>query len=383
MYGINVLVKKLLYSKNNQPWILKGTVNGKNSQVVTQDPKNENSITLYRSDNQEGGAVFSYSFWFVIENMDYKYGEWKHMFHKGNKNGNPNRAPGVWLHPYINDLRIVVTTQSGNKKTEYDQYLNEMIHPYKETSFSKLRNYNIEPIDLEDIISTEEATISDKQTLNISVAEKEEQIDSKIKEIKSHGGENKEEHSKLINDLQALTKEKEDLIKNTDNNVVSENTGGCIGKGEFNGVSYYREYFDVKNVPIKEKFHIAIIMNEKLVEIYINGNLHTSQTLFGEPRYNSGPLHISPGKNDKEADLKLNGVITDFKYYTHAINYINIRNIIAEKSVIQDTEAVILPEEHTHNVEVVHDHHHDILNEAEHKHGISDENVKTDYYLED
>lgn len=295
----------------------------------------------------------------------------------------PTQNPGIWLHPYINDLRIVVTTQSGNTETEYDQYINEMIHPYKETSFSKLRYYNIEPINIEDIISTEEATISDLDALALKEAEIDAKIDAKIKEIKSHGGENKEDHSKLINDLQALTKEKEDLIKNTDNNVVSENTGGCIGKGEFNGVSYYREYFDVKNVPIKEKFHIAIIMNEKLVEIYINGNLHTSQTLFGEPRYNSGPLHISPGKNDNEADLKLNGVITDFKYYTHAINYINIRNIIAEKSVIQDTEAVILPEEHTHNVEVVHDHHHDILNEAEHKHGISDENVKTDYYLED
>jgi len=235
----------------------------------------------------------------------------------------PTQNPGIWLHPYINDLRIVVTTQSGNKKTDYHQYLNEMIHPYKETSFSKLRNYNIEELNLEDI--DKEAYYSPSVSIN-----------------------------------------------------------KCnIGKGEFNGVSYYREYFDVKNVPIKEKFHIAIIMNEKLVEIYINGNLHTSQTLFGEPRYNSGPLHISPGKNDEKTDLKLNGVITDFKYYTHSINYINIRNIIAEKSVIQDTEAVILPEEHTHNVEVVHDHHHDILNEAEHKHGISDENVKTNYYLED
>jgi len=237
----------------------------------------------------------------------------------------PTQNPGVWLHPYINDLRIVVTTQSENKKTEYDQYINEMIHPYKETSFSKLRNYNIEPIDIEDIIYTEEA----------------------------HAPEENE-------------------------------TNKCdIGKGEFNNLSYYREYFDVKNVPIKEKFHIAIIINEKLVEIYINGNLHTSQTLFGEPRYNSGPLHISPGKKEEGADLKLNGVITDFKYYTHSINYVNIRNIIAEKSVIQNTESVILPEEHTHNVEVVHDHHHDILNESEHKHGISDENVKTDYYLED
>ena len=49
MSGINKSVQYLLYSKNNRPWILKGTVNGKNSQIITQDPKNENSITLYRS----------------------------------------------------------------------------------------------------------------------------------------------------------------------------------------------------------------------------------------------------------------------------------------------------------------------------------------------
>jgi len=237
----------------------------------------------------------------------------------------PTQNPGIWLHPYINDLRIVVTTQSGNKKTDYDQYLNEMIHPYKETSFSKLRNYNIEPIDIEDISFSKEAYAPEENEIN-----------------------------------------------------------KCdIGKGDFNGVSYYREYFDVKNVPIKEKFHIGIIMNEKLVEIYINGNLHTSQILFGEPRYNSGPLHISPGKKNNGEDLKLNGIITDFKYYTHAINYINIRNIIEEKSVIQKEESAVLSEEHTHNVEVEHNHHHDILNEGEHKHGISNVNVKTDYYLED
>ena len=95
MFGLTKVVKKIINAKNNSPWIVKGTKNGKNSQVVTQDPKNENSITLYRSDNEKGGAVFTYSFWFVIENMEYKYGEWKHMFHKGNKTGNPNRAPSL------------------------------------------------------------------------------------------------------------------------------------------------------------------------------------------------------------------------------------------------------------------------------------------------
>ena len=110
MFGIYKLVFYILHSKNNSPFIIKGTINGKNSQVITQDPKDENSITLYRSDNQEGGAVFSYSFWFVIENMEYKFGEWKHMFHKGNKNANPNRAPGVWLHDTKNALRIYMNT---------------------------------------------------------------------------------------------------------------------------------------------------------------------------------------------------------------------------------------------------------------------------------
>ncbi len=113
MYGFYTLIFKMLNSKNDSPWILKGTKNAKNSQVISQDPKNENSITLYRSDNQEGGAQFTYSFWFVIENMQYKFGEWKHMFHKGNKTSNPNRAPGVFLHPEENTMRIYMNTYTN------------------------------------------------------------------------------------------------------------------------------------------------------------------------------------------------------------------------------------------------------------------------------
>ncbi len=116
MFGISKLTEYMLYNKNNSPWIINGSVNGKNSKQIIQDPKNENSITLYRSDNQEGGAVFSYSFWFVIENMQYKYGEWKHIFHKGNKSSNPNRAPGVWIHPSKNALRIYMNTYTNIKE---------------------------------------------------------------------------------------------------------------------------------------------------------------------------------------------------------------------------------------------------------------------------
>ena len=41
--------------------------------------------------------------------MEYKVGEWKHVFHKGNKTSFPNRAP-VWIHPNNNALRIYMNT---------------------------------------------------------------------------------------------------------------------------------------------------------------------------------------------------------------------------------------------------------------------------------
>ena len=66
---------------------------------------------------------------------------------------------------------------------------------------------------------------------------------------------------------------------------LEKNTGSCSKKTK-SDQNYYREYFDVKNIPIKEKFHLAIVINEKLVEVFINGQLHTSQILFGNPDYN-------------------------------------------------------------------------------------------------
>ena len=98
-----------LRTKHDKPMILEASKNAKNSMIISQDPSNRNSIMLYRSDDKTG-IELSYSFWFVIENMEYKFGDWKHMFHKGNKTSHPNRAPGVFIHPDKNSLRIYMNT---------------------------------------------------------------------------------------------------------------------------------------------------------------------------------------------------------------------------------------------------------------------------------
>ena len=62
-----------------------------------------------QSDGQDG-IQFTYGFWFEIDDFTYKKGEWKHIFHKGNSSSYPNRAPGVWIHPDKNSVRVYMNT---------------------------------------------------------------------------------------------------------------------------------------------------------------------------------------------------------------------------------------------------------------------------------
>jgi hypothetical protein len=95
--------------KVGSPLLVDGTKNGKQAMVISQDPNHTNYIPINRSVNKEG-IEFSYSLWFVISDLTYKQGEWKHVFHKGNSTSYPNRAPGVWIHPTNNIMRIYMNT---------------------------------------------------------------------------------------------------------------------------------------------------------------------------------------------------------------------------------------------------------------------------------
>ena len=98
--------------KSGSPMLIDGTKNAKQAMVISQDPNHTNYVPIKRSVNQNG-IEFSYAFWFVISDFTYKNGEWKHMFHKGNSSSYPNRAPGVWIHPTNNIIRIYMNTMQN------------------------------------------------------------------------------------------------------------------------------------------------------------------------------------------------------------------------------------------------------------------------------
>jgi hypothetical protein len=99
-------------SKTNNPVLIKGTKSGKQAMVISQDPNHVNYVPIQRSVDKDG-IEFSYAFWFVISDFAYKNGEWKHMFHKGNSSSYPNRAPGVWIHPTNNIVRVYMNTMKN------------------------------------------------------------------------------------------------------------------------------------------------------------------------------------------------------------------------------------------------------------------------------
>ena len=65
---------------------------------------------FHKSKNELGGVEFSWAFWMYIEDWSFKYGQWKHILHKGNSSSWPNRGPGIWLHPKENIMRFYMNT---------------------------------------------------------------------------------------------------------------------------------------------------------------------------------------------------------------------------------------------------------------------------------
>ncbi len=92
------------------PWLLKATKDAKKRMIVLQDPNKHGSVPVYKSENQYGGLEFTYCMWLYIEDWSYKFGQWKHVLHKGNESSWPLRAPGIWLHPKENTLRFYMNS---------------------------------------------------------------------------------------------------------------------------------------------------------------------------------------------------------------------------------------------------------------------------------
>ena len=137
---IGTFILGKMFRPDNNPHLIKGMKIAKKPIVVKQDPSVSGSKPVMRSKNQQDGIEFSYSVWLYIDDLEYKKGQYKHIFHKGNDefrtNGDsnginaPNNAPGLYLDKYTNNLIIIMNTFSNinERVTVQDIPLNKWIN---------------------------------------------------------------------------------------------------------------------------------------------------------------------------------------------------------------------------------------------------------------
>lgn len=120
---LGIILLGWIFTPSKSPVLIDGMIDAKEMNIISQDPNVDSNIPIIRSKNEKGGIEFTWSVWIYINNLTYKNGQYRHVFHKGNdkvmtsssstdKNGmiSPNNAPGLYIGPNTNTITIVMNT---------------------------------------------------------------------------------------------------------------------------------------------------------------------------------------------------------------------------------------------------------------------------------
>lgn len=191
LMNLGVYIISYFSRPNLSPYVIKGLINGNTAVTIPQDPKNSNSVTIYRSNNASKGIEFTWS---------------------------------VWLN------------------------LNELPLSGIDTIFSKGDG------------------------------------------IKQHGPSMK-------------------LKKETDNS-------GTI-QIQMDSVAGSNKIIKIVNIPLSRWFNIAIRLQNKIMDVYVNGTVARRYVFTNVPKQNYGDIIVG----------RFNGMMSDLRYFNTALNVFHINNI--------------------------------------------------------
>uniref|UniRef100_A0A6C0DNC3 LamG-like jellyroll fold domain-containing protein n=1 Tax=viral metagenome TaxID=1070528 RepID=A0A6C0DNC3_9ZZZZ len=117
LVNLGIILIGYFITPADDPYIIKGMIDGTNSKVISQDPKSKDTVPIKRSNNQSSGIEFTWCFWLYLNDLGNENGKYQHIFNKGDNNFDKttsistiNNSPGVYLGPQNNSLRIIMDT---------------------------------------------------------------------------------------------------------------------------------------------------------------------------------------------------------------------------------------------------------------------------------
>jgi len=105
-----------------------------------------------------------------------------------------------------------------------------------------------------------------------------------------------------------------------------------------NEANNWRSHCELPNIPIGKFFHLAIIVRNMNMDVYINGNVAHRMTLTSVPRQNFGDLYVFKNESFSDASTApddpftvvgaATGLISRLDYAGYALNYEQIDRLV-------------------------------------------------------
>ena len=250
--------------KKSNPIIVSGS---ETIDVLKNSPYN--GCRLLRSEDKRTGIEFSYTTWIKIDDTlnDNLY---HNLFLKGdatNDSFNPTQCPGVWVKKnlgdsgfFVDEIKLIIN---------FDTFL---------------------------------------------VKNSEKSCDNLDQECAIHNycDTNNEYKSECVKKTTSDTCEILRECKWTEQGTQGTCDNKCTNKS--------KETIELSNIPFKRWFHLAIIVRNKDIDVYINGNLYNTFKLEGVIKQNNNNLLFGFGSNKLYPPLNTT-IISDFRYFNYAIPY--------------------------------------------------------------
>ena len=90
-----------------------------------------------------------------------------------------------------------------------------------------------------------------------------------------------------------------------------------------NTYSKIGDWVQVENIPVKKWFHTAIVLKQRNLDVFINGDMVKSYKLFGLPKQNYGDLFIHRLSG-------YDGFTSRLRYFNYAISYSELDKLIKQ-----------------------------------------------------
>lgn len=117
MIVLKIIMVFLIYfvTPSKNPFIIQGSINGNESNTITQDPSKTTSIQILRSNDQNRGLEFTWSSWLFFSSPATNQGKNEHIFNKGTNVFNSTgvavtNGPGLYVQSALHNANADITS---------------------------------------------------------------------------------------------------------------------------------------------------------------------------------------------------------------------------------------------------------------------------------